>query len=42
MMKAAFSEFIVAFATRSGKRSADLMFDTIDPIGFLKQMFGPG
>ncbi|MDO3377831.1 hypothetical protein [Geoalkalibacter halelectricus] len=40
MIKAAFGEFMKSFATRSGTRCADLMFDAIDPIGFLRQVFG--
>jgi hypothetical protein len=39
MVKAAFGEFIKAFACRSGTRSADLVFDAIDPLGFLKRVF---
>jgi hypothetical protein len=39
IVKVAFEDFIKAFAGRSGTRSADLVFDTIDPLGFLKRVF---
>lgn len=33
-------EFAKNFAAKSGERTADLLFDTFDPVSFLKKLFG--